>query len=286
MQLLKNLLVPTAVLSVFLISCGQSNSPYTSASATEEITMSAAIPDTSVAVQNERVLIKSANLNMDVSQMEQSVQEFQSLINRLQGHVYHYTVKNEKIATREVKSSLDSTTLIHEIHPYAVLKVKIPVHQGDSFIQTVLKMNGTISDFNFDENDITENITESKELMLSNAGVSKNKTTSIDQQYFDQEAKEDYIHQKAQFSKLAYQTKYLWFDIQLSGLNYTNTQVIATQSSLRTPFYVRAVEAVQRGWYGFSVFLTLLISIWPFLAMGLVVFFTVRASWFKKLLHR
>lgn len=67
MQLLKNLLVPTAVLSVFLISCGQSNSPYTSASATEEITMSAAIPDTSVAVQNERVLIKSANLNMDVS---------------------------------------------------------------------------------------------------------------------------------------------------------------------------------------------------------------------------
>lgn len=271
--------------AILLFGCAEHNQSANLSSATnEEAVTTESTPDASV-TDEDRILIKTANLSMDVDQVEESIHDFQTLVNRLDGHVFHYTVKNQKVSTREVQSTIDSAMLIHEIHPYAMLKVRVPVQHGDSFIQSVLGMNGTVSDFYFDENDVTETITEKKELMLADANPGATKAKSLKQQYFDKDRKEEYIRRKAVFSKMAYQTKHLWFDIQLDGLNYTSKQMISVAGKIRTPFYVRAFESLQNGWYGFSVFLTAILAVWPFILMGFVVYFAIRSRWFKRFLR-
>ena len=274
----------TVLTSIILFACAEQQNSISMASASADAeSVTEGSPDTALSDQ-ERVIIKTANLSMDVDNVEESVQDFQQLVNKLDGHVFHYTLKNDKLTTKEVKASMDSAMLVHEIHPTAKLKVKIPVQQGDSFIQAVLNMNATISDFSFDENDVTETITEKKELMLVDKASGTSKAKSLDQQYFNKDAKEEYIRRKADFSKMAYQTKHLWFDVELNGLNYISKQMTTASSVMHTPFYVRASESLYNGWYCFSVFIAAVITVWPFILMGCILFFTLRSAWFKRLL--
>jgi PBP1b-binding outer membrane lipoprotein LpoB len=278
------ILALTLFMSLLLFGCGQHQNPNsTSATSMDNSVSEASSPDAEHSTE-DRVIIKTANLSMDVNHVEQSVKEFQHLVNGLNGHIFHINLKNEKRSTREVKASLDSTLLIHEIHPYAMLKVKIPASQGDSFVHAVLNMKGTVVDFQVDENDVTETISEKKELMLASASGNPSAVKSTDAYYADKDRKEEYIQRKSAFSKMAYQTKFLWFDVELSGLNYASQQMISSAQNQRTPFYVRAAEALRNGWYGFSIFLAGVLSIWPFILCGVLLFGILRSAWFKRLL--
>ncbi len=259
--------------AVLYVSCSEMKSPRSETTATTE---ASSLPDT--ATGDDRVIIKTADISMDVNSVEESVQAFQELVNAMHGHVYHYEIQNEKYVRNEVQHTMDSSIVINEIHPQGMMKVKVPVQYGDTFVSAVLKMNGSIVNFLLDENDVTEDITEKKELMLNDAGIShqKHKPGNTEEDYFDKETKESYIARKAAFSKMNYQTKYLWFDISLKGKTYTDKQIIASAETVRTPFYVRATEALNNGWYGFSLFITLLLNLWPFFIFALLALIIIK----------
>jgi hypothetical protein len=266
--------------SLYFLSCSNaSNYQATEASSSTE---AASLPDT--AMQPDRIIIKTADITMDVNNVEQSIQDFQYMLQAVNGHIYHYEIHNEKQNQTEVQHSFDSNLVATTIAPIGYLKVKVPVGYADSFISQVISMNGQINDFMFDENDVTESITEKKELMLSDAGEVSHakKNASLEKQYYDKETRESFIARKADFSKLAFQTKNLWFDIHLKGSSYVDKTYTASTENYRTPFYVRATQALNNGWYGFSIFLTLILQMWPFIIVAFVVYWAFKKKWFHR----
>jgi hypothetical protein len=260
--------------SFFLISCGDNRPLNVQKQLSGE--SAASLPDTSS--DAERVVIKTADITMDVDQVEHSVQQFQDLVNRMNGHVFHYELQNEKQLQQEVQQSHDSLLQITSIHPGALMKLRVPAQYGEPFISAVLRMPGSIETFLFDENDVTEAITEKKELMMTDAGLPLHKKTRdmIPENEGSSETAENFIKRKADFTKMNYQSKYLWFDIRLRGKNYTSQQTIASSPVLHVPFSVRAADALQTGWYGLSSLITLLLNLWPVYIIGLVLLFFIR----------
>ncbi len=266
-------------MSACWVSC--SNSGKFESNALASVTESASLPDT--AMEADRVIIKTAEISMDVNNVEKSIQDFQQMLQTVNGHVYHYEIKNDKQYQTEVQQSFDSNMVINQVYPTGYLKVKVPVAFADSFISNVINMNGKISDFMFDENDVTEDITEKKELMIADvqARGKGNKPTNVEERYYDKETKESYIKRKAEFSKVNFKTKNLWFDIRLKGTSYIDKQFVASSKSYRTPFYIRAIQSLDNGWYAFSLFISGVLQLWPFLFLAALIFLTIKKKWHK-----
>jgi hypothetical protein len=265
---------------MYFLACANQQSP--SESSAESATT--AMLDT--ALNADRFIIKTADISLDVDNVESSIQNVQKMITDVSGHIYHVEINNEKHFQQEVQYSLDSSVVINEMHPEALLKVKIPVAYADTFLSQMLVFDGMISRYYFDENDITEDITEKKELMLTDAVLQTKKRTqqTIEENYFDREKKQSFIKQKAAFSALAYKSNMLWFDITLHGKSYQQSQTNEISKTSRTPFYVNAINAVDSGWYGFSLFLTFLLQLWPFILLGLFIFYIIKKKWHKIIL--
>jgi len=196
----------------------------------------------------------------------------------MQGHVFHYELQNEKQLQQEVQQSQDSLLQITSIQPGAMMKIRVPAQYGDTFIASVLKMNGRIENFLFDENDVTEIITEKKELMLTDARLSTEKKTTTKDRHPEIEAptNESFIRRKADYAKMNYQSKNLWFDIRLKGKKYTIQQISARTPDLQIPFTVRAATAFQNGWYGLSLLITTLLNLWPLFVIAILLLLLIR----------
>ena len=164
---------PFQILFFFIIvlfaSCSEHSVTTSEMSTTAEV---AGMADTALAT--ERVILKTATINMDVCKVEESVLDLQTLVNELNGHIFHYEIQNDKSFQNEVLYTVDSSLFIDEISPIGLLKVRIPLASGDTFIAEILKMKGSINQFILDEEDITEDITEKKELMQSDHSLVTN----------------------------------------------------------------------------------------------------------------
>lgn len=274
-------LIATAILLLIIFaSCSQYDKTADAGSTTTEAAPAADAAATDSVTS--RQIIKTAEINMEVENVEDEVHQLQNKINNFQGHIFHYEIKNEPVSKNEVQHTLDSTCVIQEIIPTGFVKVKIPVRQADTFIQYVLKMNGRIENFYLDEEDITETILEKKELMLVDANTTlpnKNLKTTA----YQTDRKELAIARKADYLKTAYKTNYLWFDIRLNGATYVQKTMIASAEASRTPFYVSAVHALSNGWYAFSVFLVAMLHIWPFLLIVIIILLIAKRKWYGKL---
>nr|MBP6314740.1 hypothetical protein [Chitinophagaceae bacterium] len=257
---------------VLFASCSEHSVTTSEMSTTAEV---AGMADTALAT--ERVILKTATINMDVCKVEESVLDLQTLVNELNGHIFHYEIQNDKSFQNEVLYTVDSSLFIDEISPIGLLKVRIPLASGDTFIAEILKMKGSINQFILDEEDITEDITEKKELMQSDHSLVTNgaKTKpavrplrNVDEVYLKNELTESYINRKAAFSSTKYRSRYLWFDIKFSGQKYLSKTMTASIKPIRTPFMLGAREALVEGWNGVSVFMLLLLRFWPLALLG------------------
>ncbi|MBK8145908.1 MAG: hypothetical protein IPK62_13450 [Bacteroidetes bacterium] len=188
---------------VLFASCSEHSVTTSEMSTTAEV---AGMADTALAT--ERVILKTATINMDVCKVEESVLDLQTLVNELNGHVFHYQIQNDKSFQNEVQHTVDSTLIMEEIRPTGLLKVRIPMAHGDTFISQVLNMEGNINQFMLDEEDITEDIIEKKELMQSDHSLVttgadtkpvSNQFGNVDEVYLKKELTESYINRKAAF---------------------------------------------------------------------------------------
>jgi hypothetical protein len=270
-------IVPVFFASLFLFfSCA--NSP----NASTDLETASVVPATKNIAQAspERVVLKTAELKLQVDNVPQKVKEIQSVISTMQGHVIHYEINTNKFFKKELEYSLDSSYVINECKPEGLLKVKIPISQCDTFIQTMLSMNTDIDKLLIDEEDVTEDLIEKKELISTGAikGIEENSLKK--EKYYD-DKNETTIRRKAEYSKLNYRAKYLWFDIYLQGNSYLEKNKIASSKIMYTPFYVKALKAINEGWQGFSLLLTLLLRIWPFILIVIIILLIYKRKWWR-----
>jgi len=274
----KNQIIVLMLLGMLMINACNNNPNISEASMLES--NASPLPDTTLG--NERIIIKTAEIRLNVNKVEESIQHFQTLVNQLDGHVYHYEIDHEKQLADEVQHTLDSNILITNIHPTGMMKVKIPFAQSDRFISEVLAMDGDIDHFLLDENDVTEDIHEKKNLMLLDANGSTVNTKNKNASNTSIPSKETLIKRTTDFAKLNYQTKHLWFDIHFNGLSYQTKQMTLAPQSISTPFFIKAYKSLQDGWHGISFIVIALLKLWPLILMALIILFIVQIKGMKK----
>jgi hypothetical protein len=254
-----------SIACLFFFACSQENQNFDKAASSE-------ISDESFNLESNndsnRMVIKVAEIKLNVKNIEEDIQQFQQKVNALNGHVFHYEINNNRLLENEFQQSLDSSYQIYKIEPVGFMKVKVPVSQTDEFVNYVLSKNGVIEHFSLNEEDITEDLQEKKELIEVESKTASNKNNKNHQE-------EKIIH-KTDFKKLDYKTNFIWFDISLNGESFIDKKIIASSKNYRTPFYVSTLKALDSGWYLFSQLLVSLLHLWPFLLLGLLVFIIIK----------
>ena len=182
-----------------------------------------------------------------------------------------------------MQHTLDSNIIITNIHPTGMMKVKIPFAQSDRFISEVLAMGGDIDHFLLDENDVTEDIHEKKDLMLLDANLSKANIKQKNGTNTSMASKESLIKRTSDFAKLNYQTKHLWFDIHFNGQSFQTQQMTFAPKSVRPPFYVNAFKSLQEGWLGLSFIFVVLLKLWPLFLISFIMLFIIQLKRVKKM---
>lgn len=263
----------TALSLLFLFSsCEQATGGGESPVAEASAPSAEALPDTSLA--GPRTVVKTAELSLEVDRLEPAIQNLRAMLQPLGGHIYHYEMEQSELSRSENACHPDSVRQLRTFSPTALLKVKVPAQRADSFIGAVLHMDGRVQRFYSDEEDITEDLGEKRELMLSGVNRTGNRTEAESRQ-------EEFIHRKADFARSAYRSRFLWFDVRMQGKPQTRVDILPAVQTYHTPFTVKAREALLAGWYGLASGLALLLRIWPLwlLLLAILGFSRGRMAW-------
>ena len=261
-----------SIACLFFFACSQENQNFDKAAPSEISNESFNLESNN---DSNRMVIKTAEIKLNVKNIEEDIQQFQQKVNALNGHVFHYEINNNRLLENEFQQSLDSSYQIYKIEPIGFMKVKVPVSQTDEFVNYVLSKNGVIEHFSLNEEDVTEDLQEKKELIGVEAETAEIKPTIASNKH-EKNNKEEKIIRKTDFKKLDYKTNFIWFDISLNGESFIDKKIVASSKNYRTPFYVSTLNALDRGWYLFSQLLVGLLHLWPFVLLGLLVLIVIK----------
>jgi len=224
-----------------------------------------------------RMLIKTAELKLRVEDVQQTIIKIQQAVNSMDGHVMHYEINANRAHKQEVAYSLDSSYLVDEIHPEGLMKIRIPVGASDSFIHTMLTIESSIDKLLFDEEDITEELNERRELSMIIPHEKKSQDTcTTNLNIFA-------IQRKSEYVKGKYLTQFLWFDISLQGNSYIEKKKTAGDHQIHDSIFVNLIRAFETGWFAFAVFFTTVISAWPFLIILMIILIGLKRKWLHRL---
>jgi hypothetical protein len=261
-----------SIACLFFFACSQENQDFDKAAPSEISNESFNLESNN---DSNRMVIKTAEIKLNVKNIEEDIQQFQQKVNALNGHVFHYEINNNRLLENEFQQSLDSSYQIYKIEPIGFMKVKVPVSQTDEFVNYVLSKNGVIEHFSLNEEDVTEDLQEKKELIGVEAETAEIKPTIASNKH-EKNNKEEKIIRKTDFKKLDYKTNFIWFDISLNGESFIDKKIVASSKNYRTPFYVSTLNALDSGWYLFSQLLVGLLHLWPFVLLGLLVLIVIK----------
>jgi hypothetical protein len=261
-----------SIACLFFFACSQENQDFDKAAPSEISNESFNLESNN---DSNRMVIKTAEIKLNVKNIEEDIQQFQQKVIALNGHVFHYEINNNRLLENEFQQSLDSSYQIYKIEPIGFMKVKVPVSQTDEFVNYVLSKNGVIEHFSLNEEDVTEDLQEKKELIGVEAETAEIKPTIASNKH-EKNNKEEKIIRKTDFKKLDYKTNFIWFDISLNGESFIDKKIVASSKNYRTPFYVSTLNALDSGWYLFSQLLVGLLHLWPFVLLGLLVLIVIK----------
>lgn len=254
---------------ILLSSCAQNNSKLSEPAvpATSETSTS------SSQAEEERQTIRTAHIELQVDQVENQVVTLQEVVQKLNGHVYHYEMQSNKHAETSCPIRLDSIQHSYQTLPQAILKIRVPVAKADSFIRTILCLPVQIEQLVLDEEDVTDEIELNQAL---NQGVAGSVAHSLKQKQYEDGKQEVQIRRKQQTKSLSYRTKFLWFEVVLHGQPRTHHFYTTRDSNRQTPFYVRSWDALLQGWHLFALVFSGLLTLWPFVFFGVIGWWGIR----------
>lgn len=269
---MKNKIILVGLASIILFACNNNSE--------KSLIESSSVQVESADDINQREVIKTASLIMQVPNIENSIIELKSLVNQLEGNIYHYEIENNSYVFDSYHKNLDSIEELSKIEPKATISVRIPVAQADTFISYVLSTKGVLQHLILHDEDITEDIWEHQEHAntYSKSEKASNAKNAVKNIAFDNEVAKDAIKESAIAKKMKYRTKYLWFDISLNGEEKITSKSVFAIQNARTPMHISMARAFISGWHSFQVFIIFLIKIWPLYIISLIAFLVYKRN--------
>jgi hypothetical protein len=269
-----SLFVAVIASCIFAASCAESNTKQFATLQKENVTtteaaiamdangaVDAAItPNISASKIDNRITVHKGNIETQTSNTNQYVSNLIYTINALDGHTSNYQLSTNRYPTTTQDFSTDSMYQIIEQTTKATLTMRLPVQRADSFVQQIMRMNGTILNLQLNEEDKTAGyqIADGIDEYMSDKPKQMNKYGI-----------ENTIANRVEKNEIIYKAKYFWCDIVVNGDATIIKQAALKPNAYRNPLYLNAWHAAKEGLYLLG---TILVGLLYVLPMGILIF--------------
>ena len=226
---------------------------------------------------NSVKLVKTADMNVKVKNVEQTTRSISALAQQHGGMVYYQNFKSVNGGSRELKVSDDSLMVVSTVTPQANITVRVPSHNLERFIIDASELGyftGS-SQLQIDDKSLVyiENALKQKnrETVLYNpAKQRKDSLGNVQSIQIGDEAIQKFIANKTIDADAAYST----VTLSLYQNAIVRKEMIANYfiDDYNLPFTARLSNALISGWDSFLNFLIALSHLWMFILFALFVY--------------
>jgi len=264
---IRNLLVLPAV--VLLAACSNgSHSKYDGSNADY-----AASADTVTQTPDSIRLVKTAEMNLKVSDVSKASDDIAVLTKRYHGIVMRHHMQSDVEQSHDVQLSNDSVMRVSSFNATANLTVKVPPDSLEQFMTRVAKLGLYVNVRKMDIEDKTLDYIAAKLKSQNRAEVdSERKTGKIKFKNPDAiiKLKDDITNERISNMQVDAGVKSSVVDLALYQNNTIITEVMANDdlSVYQIPFVSRVGLAIAHGWSVFADLFVGLLNLWVFILAG------------------
>jgi hypothetical protein len=271
------ILIPIAAGLILLAACkGKNSTEYELARRSVADTIASA-GDTSRAAQK---LVKTAEINLKVKNVQKTEEEISALTSQYKGMVMHHQIQSSAGQTRDVHMSNDSVMRLTSVNTNGEMTVRIPSQSLEKFTTEVSHLGIYV---NMNRMDIEDKWLD----YLSNQLKLKDRQDLVAQQRTGKIKiknptdvlllKDDMVDQKIQNLRTDASVKMSVISLSFYQNDSIVKEIIPNDdpSAYDIPFNQRLRLALVNGWSIFIDTGVALLTIWPFIIAGLIVWRSV-----------
>ncbi len=284
----KIVFICAALCPVFFLSCNQSdqNTPGSKEAIYQAINDSAGSYGLDSINSTKRKMIHTADISCRANDVLKVTTTLESLTKKLSGIIEETNLQNETIETKELPYKSDSLQQVTTYRTTASLRLRVPVVYRDSLINSIPALVNFIENRRLVQTDATINYIANE--IIADAGLDLQKksedlaTKSKDLVAVEQ-SREASINKLVENLKINDQADFATVTVYLYQPAQANIIVVAdTDAALVTAYPTAMGEAFVTGFGILKKLLIAVISIWPFILFGVLIFL-FRKKWTPKI---
>ena len=191
------------------------------------------------------------------------------------------SIKKAKLKVDQILDSVNGYYENEQFHSYGQrnkyqLKIRIPNDRFDTFIDLLEADTGNLLSKNISAKDVTEEFVDINIRLESNLAYLNQykeilKKAKTIEEILEVQERIRYISTEIDSKKG--RLKYLADQVKYSTLSVELTQKVVYKKP-SNPFFSRIANAFENGFNGFLNFLVLIVNLWPFIILGLLIWFS------------
>jgi len=275
---MKKYLVCIAIIGM-MFGCSSDRKDYAGESNRSETADTANTNDTSATPK----IIKTADMRFRVKDVQQTKEQLSSIIKAQGGTMAEFAINSSIQESDKVKYSADSLKEITSYRKEGLVIAKIPSEKLDDFTNTVARMAVFVDNqaMKMDDQSITYLANKLKAQNRVDAVKTINKTAKRQGNNVETSLyiKDDYVDKKIENMNIDNRVKFSTITLNFYQDNTVKTLIVGNDNlyDYRPGFFQRLGLSIVAGWSFLKEFILGVSTLWPFLAIGLGVFFGIKA---------
>ncbi|WP_316769143.1 DUF4349 domain-containing protein [Pedobacter frigiditerrae] len=265
---------------VLMFGCNAEKKDYAAdESVSKEVVISADAADTTATPK----IIKTADMRFRVKDVQQTKEQLSATIKAQGGTVMEFSINSSIQESDKVKYSADSLKEITAYRKEGLVIAKIPSEKLDDFTNTVAKMAVFVDNqaMKMDDQSITYLANKLKAQNRVDAVNTINKTAKRQGNNVETSLniKDDYVDKKIENMNIDSRVKFSTITLNFYQDNTVKTLIVGNDNlyDYRPGFFQRLGLSIVAGWSFLKEFILGVSTLWPFLAIGLGLFFGIKA---------
>jgi Domain of unknown function (DUF4349) len=240
------------------------------------------ITDTLANEQAVEKMIKTADMQFRVKDVQRTKEDLSSIIKKEGGVVMDFSINSTIQNTEKAKFSTDSLKEITAYRTQGCLVAKVPSEKLDDFTNQIAGMAVFVDNQSLKMEDKSlaylTNSLKSENRQEAIAQIKKVATKKSANVESSLELKDDYVDKKIENLSIDKQVKYSTITLSFYQDNTIKTMIVANDNiyDYKPGFFRRLGMNLIDGWMYFKEFILFLSRLWMFLLAGLVAYFVIR----------
>lgn len=261
--------------ALFLAGCSGRKSNYEIANSTADSARMDAKTDTALSAPK---LVKTANMNFKVKNVQHACEDISALTASYKGMVMHHAMQSAVQRSYNNPISHDSVMHVSSYNTTADMTVRIPSEKMDEFMNAIGKTAIYINTRNMDIEDKTLDYLASNLKVQSRSEIiAKQKTNNIKIKNAESvmALKDDLIDQKINNRRIDYETKYSTISLSFYQTNTIAKEIVVNDdpASFRVPFFAQLGNSIVNGWAGFNDVIIFLANLWVLFVLAAIAWY-------------